>query len=80
MDLDYLYFNRLGYHFRYFFDCDVDGLGHVDVEGFDVYDGDTLISEIDFITREEIEEMDDETLLAVIMENYVNEFGELINF
>lgn len=64
-------FERLGFTFKYFFDCDVDELGHIDVEGFDVYDGELLIAEINFITAEEIADMDDATLLSVIDENLV---------
>lgn len=59
-------FERLGYTFRYFFDADVDELGHVDVEGFDVYDGDVLIAELNFLTKDEIDAMDDETLEGLI--------------
>lgn len=59
-------FERIGYRFRYFFDADVDELGHIDVEGFDVYDGDELIAELDFFTKKEIDEMDDETLDELI--------------
>ena len=66
-------FYRLGYRFRYFFDADVDELGHIDVEGYDVYDGEKLIAEIDFISAEEIDDMTDEELLAVIDENLVGE-------
>ncbi len=64
-------FERIGYRFRYFFDADVDELGHVDVEGFDVYDGDVLIAELNFFTKEEIDEMDDETLYLLIDDNLV---------
>lgn len=64
-------FERLGYTFKYFFDCDVDELGHIDVEGFDVYDGELLIAEINFITAEEIADMDDAILLSLIDENLV---------
>lgn len=64
-------FERIGYRFRYFFDADVDELGHVDVEGFDVYDGDVLIAELNFFTYEEIDEMDDETLYLLIEDNLV---------
>ena len=64
-------FERIGYRFRYFFDADVDELGHVDVEGFDVYDGDELIAELNFFTKEEIDEMDDETLYLLIDDNLV---------
>lgn len=59
-------FERLGYTFRYFFDADVDELGHVDVEGFDVYDDDVLIAELNFLTKDEIDAMDDETLEGLI--------------
>lgn len=59
-------FERIGYRFRYFFDADVKELGHVDVEGFDVYDGDVLIGELNFFTKEEIDKMDDETLYLLI--------------
>ena len=62
-------FERLGYTFRYFFDADVDELGHVDVEGFDVYDGDVLIAELNFFTKDEIDELDDETLEELIDDN-----------
>lgn len=64
-------FERIGYRFRYFFDADVDELGHVDVEGFDVYDGDELIAELNFFTKQEIDEMDDETLYLLIEDNLV---------
>lgn len=64
-------FERIGYRFRYFFDADVDELGHVDVEGFDVYDGDVLIAELNFFTEEEIDKMDDETLYLLIEDNLV---------
>lgn len=64
-------FERIGYRFRYFFDADVDELGHVDVEGFDVYDGDVLIAELNFFTYEEIDKMDDETLYLLIEDNLV---------
>ena len=64
-------FERIGYRFRYFFDADVDELGHVAVEGFDVYDGDELIAELNFFTKEEIDEMDDETLYLLIDDNLV---------
>lgn len=64
-------FERIGYRFRYFFDADVEELGHVDVEGFDVYDGDELIAELNFFTKEEIDEMDDETLNELIDDNLV---------
>lgn len=64
-------FERIGYRFRYFLDVDVDELGHVDVEGFDVYDGDVLIAELNFFTYEEIDEMDDETLYLLIDDNLV---------
>ena len=59
-------FERIGYRFRYFFDADVDELGHVDVDGFDVYDGDVLIAELNFFTKEEIDKMNDETLKLLI--------------
>lgn len=64
-------FERIGYRFRYFFDADVEELGHVDVEGFDVYDGDELIAELNFFTEDEIDEMDDETLNELIDDNLV---------
>lgn len=66
-------FNRLGYRFRYFFDADVDEFGHIDVEGYDVYEGEKLIAEINFISYEDIDEMTDEELLGVINENLVDE-------
>ena len=66
-------FYRLGYRFRYFLDVDVDELGHIDVEGYDVYEGEKLIAEIDFISAEEIDDMTDEELLAIIDENLVGE-------
>ena len=53
-------FERLGYRFKYFFDADVDEMGHIDVEGFDVYDeDDNLIAELNFFTKEDIDEMED---------------------
>lgn len=64
-------FERIGYRFRYFFDADVDELWHMDVEGFDVYDGDVLIAELNFFTKEEIDKMDDETLKLLIDDNLV---------
>lgn len=66
-------FNRLGYRFRYFFDADVDELGHIDVEGYDVYEGEKLVAEINFISYEDIDEMTDEELLGVIDENLIDE-------
>ena len=66
-------FNRLGYRFRYFFDADVDEFGHIDVEGYDVYEGEKLVAEINFISYEDIDEMTDEELLGVIDENLVDE-------
>lgn len=66
-------FNRLGYRFRYFFDADVDEFGHIDVEGYDVYEGEKLVAEINFISYEDIDEMTDEELLGVIDENLIDE-------
>ena len=66
-------FNRLGYRFRYFFDADVDEFGHIDVEGYDVYEGEKLVAEINFISYEDIDEMTDEELLGVINENLADE-------
>ena len=66
-------FNRLGYRFRYFFDADVDEFGHIDVEGYDVYEGEKLVAEINFISYEDIDKMTDEELLGVIDENPVDE-------
>ena len=66
-------FNRLGYRFRYFFDADVDEFGHIDVDGYDVYEGEKLVAEINFISYEDIDEMTDEELLGVINENLVDE-------
>ena len=61
-------FERLGYTFKYFFDCDVDELGHIDVEGFDVYEDGELIAELDFVTADELEEMSDAELIDLIDE------------
>lgn len=62
-------FERLGYRFKYFFDADVDEMGHIDVEGFDVYDeDDNLIAELNFFTKEDIDEMEDWEVSELIEE------------
>lgn len=62
-------FERLGYKFKYFFDADVDEMGHIDVEGFDVYDeDDNLIAELNFFTKEDIDEMEDWEVSELIEE------------
>ena len=58
------------YTFRYFYDVDVDELGHVDVEGFDVYDeDDELIAEIDFLGWDELNSMTDDEIMEMVEEN-----------
>lgn len=62
-------FERLGYKFKYFFDADVDEMGHIDVEGYDVYDeDDNLIAELNFFTKEDIDEMEDWEVSELIEE------------
>jgi len=67
-------FKRLGYTFiKYFFDVDVDEMGHIDVEGYDVFDeNNNLIAELNFFTKEEIDEMDDNVLTKIIEDNLVD--------
>ena len=60
------------FEFEYFFDCDVDELGHVDVEGFDVYDEDEkLIAEINFLGWDELNKMSDDEIMELINNNLV---------
>lgn len=62
-------FERLSYKFKYFFDADVDEMGHIDVEGYDVYDeDDNLIAELNFFTKEDIDEMEDWEVSKLIEE------------
>lgn len=65
-------FNRENYTFKYFFDCDVDEMGHIDVEGYDVYDKNmNLIAELNFIDLEEIINMSDDELMKLIEKNRI---------
>lgn len=64
-------FERLGYTFRYFFDADVDERGHIDIEGYDVYDNGTLIAEIEFVTEDDLKEMSDAELEDLIEDNRI---------
>ena len=44
-------------------------MGHIDVEGFDVYDeDDNLIAELNFFTKEDIDEMEDWEVSELIEE------------
>ncbi len=62
-------FERLGYRFKYFFDADVDEMCQLDVEGYDVYDeNDNLIAELNFFTKEDIDEMEDWEVSELINE------------
>ena len=64
-------FKRLGYTFKYFFDCDVAEMGHIDVEGYDVFnENGELIAELNLFTKDEIDNMSDCDLL-----NLIEEFG-----
>jgi len=66
-------FKRFGYTFKYFFDADVDEMGHIDIEGYDVYnETGKLIAEIQFITEREIMEMSESELEEVIDDNLVH--------
>lgn len=62
-DLD---FTKAGYTFKYFFDADVDSAGHIDIEGYDVYHGEELVAELQFYTKEELEEMSDSELKELV--------------
>lgn len=66
-----LEFNRLGYRFRYFFDCDVDELGHIDVEGVEIYNEgeEQPIAVVDFADYNEVSKMSDDELLNFVDEN-----------
>lgn len=66
-------FERLGYAFKYFFDADVDEMGHIDVEGYDVYKDGKLVAELNFFTKEEIDELSDDELYWLIEDNLVKE-------
>ena len=62
-------FEKAGYQFRYFFDADVDEMCHQDVEGYEVYEDGEYVTELFYITKEEIEAMTDEDLYDLICKN-----------
>ena len=62
---------RLGYKLRYFFDADVDERGHIDIEGYDVYNNDILIAELEFVSKEDINKMTDDELNDLIEDNLI---------
>lgn len=65
-------FKRFNYTFRYFFDTDVEERGHIDIEGYDVYDENGgFIAEIEFISEKEIKEMSEVELEELIEDNLV---------
>ena len=60
-------FEHCGYIFKYFFDADVDELGHIDVEGYEVYNvNNSYLGEIRYITEEEILALDEKEIDALI--------------
>ena len=63
-------FSRLGYTFRSFFDCDVDEMGHIDVEGVEVKDDmGIVIASVDWAEIEELYDMTDDELIEWVCEH-----------